>query len=220
MKFATIAVLALFLATTEATRINKKGDNGKGLAYDLDVPTLVKDQADNDQKTFTYNAAVASQATAAKNQAATQAKAAATSKADADATAAKSKADAAHQLKDYKTDTFDDKESAYAGTVKAKEDALNNKLRAFDDNIEKIHVLNRKNRDLASAKENKDKSDASLKSNQDRVAWEKDQLRRGENQDRLGEINDNSAKKTSEIQSSHDERERGNGRLLKGLASF
>jgi len=35
-------------------------------------------------------------------------------------------------------------------------------------------------------------SDANLKNNQDRVAWEKDQLRRGENQDRLGEINDNS----------------------------
>merc|ERR1719491_1283770 len=49
---------------------------------------------------------------------------------------------------------------------------------------------------------------------------EKDQLKRGENQDRLGEINDNSSKKTSEIQSSHDERERGNGRLLKALASM
>jgi len=84
-----------------------------------------------------------------------------------------------------------------AKAVKDKEDALNNKLKAFDDNIEKIHILNRKNRDLAAAKEAKDKSDANLKSNQDRVAWEKDQLRRGENQDRLGEINENSAEKTS-----------------------
>ena len=123
-------------------------------------------------------------------------------------------------MKDYKSDKFDDKEAAYAKAVTDKEDALNNKLGAFDDNVEKIHILNRKNRDLATAKENKDKSDASLKSNQDRVAWEKDQLKRGENQDRLGEINDNSAKKTSQIQSSHDERERGNGRLLKNLASF
>ena len=122
-------------------------------------------------------------------------------------------------MKDYKSDKFDDKEAAYAKAVTDKEDALNNKLSAFDDNVEKIHILNRKNRDLATAKENKDKSDASLKSNQDRVAWEKDQLKRGENQDRLGEINDNSAKKTSQIQPSHDERERGNGRLLKNLAS-
>ena len=219
MKFTSLAVLALLAVSTEAVRVVKKGDNGKGVAYDLDVPTLVKDQADNDQKTFSYNAAVASQATAAKNQAATQAKAAATAKADADATKAKSSADTAHQLKDYKSDTFDKKEDTYATAVKDKEGALNNKLQAFDDNIEKIHILNRKNRDLASAKEAKDKSDASLKSNQDRVAWEKDQLKRGENQDRLGEINDNSAQKTSEIQSSHDERERGNGRLLKTLAS-
>ena len=197
MKFTSLAVLALLAVSTEAVRIGKKGDNGKGLAYDLDVPTLNKAQADNDQKTFAYNAAVASQATAAKNQAATQAKAAATAKADADATKTKNAADAAHQLKDYKSDKFDGAEDAYAKAVKDKESALNDKLKAFDDNIEKIHILNRKNRDLAAAKEAKDKSDANLKSNQDRVAWEKDQLRRGENQDRLGEINDNSAEKTS-----------------------
>ena len=70
MKFTTIALLAFLTVSTEAVNIGKKVDNGKGVAYDLDVPTLVKDQADNDQKTFTYNAAVASQATAAKNQAA------------------------------------------------------------------------------------------------------------------------------------------------------
>jgi|TARA_B110000977_G_scaffold58753_1_gene79837 hypothetical protein len=128
MKFTSLAVLALLAVSTEAVRVVKKGDNGKGVAYDLDVPTLVKDQADNDQKTFSYNAAVASQATAAKNQAATQAKAAATAKADADATKAKSTADTAHQLKDYKSDTFDKKEDTYATAVKDKEGALNNKL--------------------------------------------------------------------------------------------
>ena len=100
-------------------------------------------------------------------------------------------------MKDYKSDKFDGAEAAYAKATTDKESALNDKLNAFDDNIEKIHILNRKNRDLAAAKEAKDKSDANLKSNQDRVAWEKDQLRRGQNQDRLGEINDNSAEKTS-----------------------
>merc|ERR1712086_1085196 len=109
MKFTTIALLAFLTVSTEAVKIGKKGDNGKGVAYDLDVPTLAKNQA-----------------------------------------------------------------ASYAKAVTDKEDALNNKLSAFDDNVEEIHILNRKNRDLATAKENKDKSDASLKSNQDRVAWEKD----------------------------------------------
>ena len=63
-------------------------------------------------------------------------------------------------------------------------------------------------------------SDANLKANQDRVAYEKDQLERGENQDRLKFVNQATAAKTSEIQGKHDERERANGRLLKALASF
>merc|ERR1711937_318449 len=63
-------------------------------------------------------------------------------------------------------------------------------------------------------------SDANLKANQERVAYEKDQLERGENQDRLKFVNEATAAKTSEIQGKHDERERANGRLLKALASF
>merc|ERR1719305_1305355 len=58
-------------------------------------------------------------------------------------------------------------------------------------------------------------SDANLKANQDRVTWEKDQLVKGEDQDRLKHVNENTAAKTSEIQGKHDERERANGRLLK-----
>merc|ERR1719502_256102 len=54
-------------------------------------------------------------------------------------------------------------------------------------------------------------SDANLKSNQDRVAYEKDQLVKGEDQDRLKHVNENTAAKTSEIQGKHDERERANG---------
>merc|ERR1719230_2141710 len=63
-------------------------------------------------------------------------------------------------------------------------------------------------------------SDANLKANQERVAYEKDQLERGENQDRLKFVIEAPAAKTSEIQGKHDERERANGRLLKALASF
>merc|ERR1711865_478449 len=53
-----------------------------------------------------------------------------------------------------------------------------------------------------------------------RVAWEKDQLERGQNQDRSKEVNENTSAKTSEINGKHDERERANGRLLKAIASF
>merc|ERR1712167_531545 len=75
-------------------------------------------------------------------------------------------------------------------------------------------------RDLAASTAAKAASDANLKSNQDRVAYEKDQLVKGEDQDRLKFVNQDTAAKTSEIQGKHDERERANGRLLKALASF
>merc|ERR1719230_1407563 len=55
---------------------------------------------------------------------------------------------------------------------------------------------------------------AAVKANQERVAYEKDQLERGENQDRLKFVNEATAAKTSEIQGKHDERERSNGKLL------
>merc|ERR1719201_2244000 len=63
-------------------------------------------------------------------------------------------------------------------------------------------------------------ADANLAANDARVAWEKDQLERGQNQDRLKHVNENTSAKTSEIQGKHDERERANGRLLKAIASF
>merc|ERR1711865_886811 len=62
--------------------------------------------------------------------------------------------------------------------------------------------------------------DAHLKAFDDKVAREKDQLERGQNQDRSKEVNENTSAKTSEIQGKHDERERANGRLLKAIASF
>ena len=51
MKFYNFTVIALLTTSTVAVHIGKKGDNGRGVSYDLDVPTLVKDQADNDYKT-------------------------------------------------------------------------------------------------------------------------------------------------------------------------
>ena len=43
---------------------------------------------------------------------------------------------------------------------------------------------------------------------------------KGEDQDRLKFVNEDTKAETSRIEGKHDERERGNGRLLKGLASF
>merc|ERR1711865_967090 len=63
-------------------------------------------------------------------------------------------------------------------------------------------------------------SDANLLANQKRVAFEKDQLLRGQNQDRLKFVNGDTAAATSAIQSRHWERQASNGNLLKSLASF
>merc|ERR1712045_584506 len=104
--------------------------------------------------------------------------------------------------------------------VKAKEVALDTALKAEDDKVAKTLISARKARDLAASTAAKAASDANLKANQERVAYEKDQLERGENQDRLKFVNEATAAKTSEIQGKHDERERANGRLLKALASF
>ena len=58
------------------------------------------------------------------------------------------------------------------------------------------------------------------KQNQDRFAFEKDQLERGQNQDRLKKVIEDTTAKTSELQDKADQRERSNGKLLKALASF
>merc|ERR1712167_160364 len=111
-------------------------------------------------------------------------------------------------------------EAANNAAIKAKEAALDASLKAADKDRENELIHARKSRDLAAATAAKSNSDDNLKANQDRVAYEKDQLERGENQDRLKHVNENTAAKTSEIQGKHDERERANGRLLKALASF
>merc|ERR1719313_2542 len=110
--------------------------------------------------------------------------------------------------------------AANAAAVKAKEATLDAKLKADDKKVADDLIAARKARDLAASTAAKAASDANLKANRERVAYEKDQLERGENQDRLKFVNEATAAKTSEIQGKHDERERANGRLLKALASF
>ena len=223
MKFTSVAVVALFLANSQAVKL--EDDCGgkwcnKGLSYDFDEKTLHKAEADNVAKTQAYNGASAAHASASAAHAAATAKAAATAAADAAAGSAKSGAAATFAGTYYKSGEFSGAESAHAAAVKNKEATLDAALEAADDQVAKTHILNRKSRDLAAATAAKAASDANLKSNQDRVAFEKDQLHRGENQDRLKHLDERDAAKTSEIDGRHDERERSNGRLLKTLASF
>merc|ERR1719503_226939 len=210
MKFA---VLAALFATSSAVKINDdcKGDwCNKGLPYDLDKATLDKAQADNDAKTAWYEHTklakeIAENAHAAATAAAQNAKLAAAS--DFAATP-------------YKDAGFPDKEAANKAAVKAKEGALEASYAADDDLVAKMLVMERRTRDFNSAKAAKEASDANLLANQERFAYEKDQLVRGQNQDRLKFVNGDTAVETSRIDSRHWEAQAANGRLLKSLASF
>merc|ERR1712222_129133 len=160
-----------------------------------------------------HNEAAASQAAATAAEAATKA---------ADTAAGKAKADAAAAFAgtSYKAPGFPAAEAANGAAVKTKEATLDAHLKAFDDKVAKDLVEARKQRDLDAATAAKNAADAHLAANDARGAWEKDQLERGQNQDRLKEVNENTSAKTSEINGKHDERERANGRLLKAIASF
>merc|ERR1719327_563252 len=212
MKFA---IAALLLANTQAVTLKDdcvgKWCN-KGLAYDLDEATLKKAEADNVAKTHHFNGSTLSDKHAKEAAAAAGAAAAGT---------AKSAAAAEFAGTSYKDKAaFAKAEAANKAAVKAKEAALDASLKAADAKVEADLISARKGRDLAASTAAKNASDANLKANQEIVAWEKDQLERGQNQDRLKHVNEDTTAKTSEIQGKHDEREGANGRLLKALASF
>merc|ERR1711934_1079018 len=217
MKFT---VAALLIAGSNALMI--EGDwKSTGLPYDFDEPTRNAAKADDVAKTHAFNGATKAHDEAAAAQAAANAHEAATKAADGAAGAAKADAAAKFAGTAY-TDrpAFQAAEAANGAAVKAKEASLDAHLKAFDDKVAKDLVEARKQRDLDAATAAKNAADAKLAANDARVAYEKDQLERGQNQDRLKEVNENTSAKTSEIQGKHDERERANGRLLKAIASF
>merc|ERR1719503_15009 len=217
MKFA---VLAALFATSSAVKINDdcKGDwCNKGLPYDLDKATLDKAQADNDAKTAWYEHTKLAKEIAENAHAAATAAAQAAAAANAAAGNAKLAAASDFAATPYKDAGFPDKEAANKAAVKAKEGALEASYAADDDLVAKMLVMERRTRDFNSAKE---ASDANLLANQERFAYEKDQLVRGQNQDRLKFVNGDTAVETSRIDSRHWEAQAANGRLLKSLASF
>merc|ERR1719450_645921 len=172
MKF-TIA--ALLVASTSAVTL--QDDCGgkwcnKGLAYDFDEPTRNAAKADDAAKT--HDEAAAAQAAANAHEAATKA---------ADDAAGKAKADAAAAFAgtSYKSHPdFEKAEAANAAAVKAKEASLDAHLKAFGDKVAKDLIEARKQRDLDAATAAKNAADANLAANDARVAWEKDQLERGQ----------------------------------------
>merc|ERR1712032_531073 len=85
---------------------------------------------------------------------------------------------------------FEAAEAANGAAVKAKEASLDAHFKAFDDKVAKDLIEARKQRDLDAATAAKAAADANLAANDARVAWEKDQLERGQNQDRLKHVNE------------------------------
>ena len=59
MKYISLTVLALITMSTEGVKIGSPFDNGKGTAYDLDVPSLKKAEAINDSNYWDLKAAMA-----------------------------------------------------------------------------------------------------------------------------------------------------------------
>merc|ERR1719263_216439 len=161
MKFTSLAVAALFLANTSAVLLQKQAKDdcdGKWCNKGLayDLDEGTLRKAEADNVSKNQHF---NGATIADNNAAA---AHASATANAGATAA-----------------------ANGAAVHAKEAALDASLKAADKEEENRLIHARKSRDLAASTAAKAASDANLKSNQDRVAYEKDQLERGENQDRL-----------------------------------
>lgn len=224
MKFTSVAVLALFLATSQAVNLNDVDSKGKwvnkGLPYDLDEGTLRAAEADNAYKTAVFEEATRADAIGKANQAAAEADLAAKADADAAAAAAKSSAAAAFAGTSYKDkSSFSAAEADNAAAVKAKEETLHAKLKAEDHLDAMTMVAARKARDLDNATRDKNNSDANLKANQERVAYEKDQLERGMNQDRLRFVNEDTSAETSAIKERQATRQIGNGFLRKKLGS-
>jgi hypothetical protein len=217
MKFA---IAALLLANTQAVLL-KGDDNTKHVAYDFDEPTLKKAEASDAAKTQHFNGSTLSDSHAKATASAAASAAAATAAADTEAGAAKAAAAGKFAATSYKDKAaFKAAEAEHFAAVKAKEASFDAAQKASDDKDAKDLISARAGRDLASSTFNKNRADTVLKQNQDRFAFEKDQLERGQNQDRLKKVIEDTTAKTSELQDKADQRERSNGKLLKALASF
>ena len=145
----------------------------------------------------------------------------AATQADSAASAAKAAASGTFAASDYTNrGQFKGDEYANFAAVKAKEHALDQKWRADDELVAKNLVLARRQRDFDAAEAAKKASDANLAANQKRFAFEQDELVKGQDQDRLKFVDEDTAAELSRIQGKHWDRQYSNGFLKKSLASF
>merc|ERR1711981_154576 len=187
--------------------------------YDLDVPTMDAAIADAAHKNRLNNGASdAHDAATAATNAATAAHSSAASAAGA-AGGARSDAKAAFDGTPYtQTAAYAGAEATHKASVAAHEAAVDAKNKAQDQMVHDQIVEDRARRDHEAATAAKNAADANEAANRARVAYEKDQFIRGQNQDRNKELKENDAAEMSRIQDKHDQREGANARLKKALA--
>ena len=223
MKFTSVAVAAL-LGTASAVKLNDacgKNDTwcNKGLPYDYDQPTLAAAQAENARTTQSYNAAKDALQVATLAHAAALAADNAATATDLSANQARSGAFATLEGSDYKDrSTYSGDEASWNGSLKAREGTWDAKLKADDNLVAKTLFMERKQQDFDAWAAKKAASDANLAANEDRWAFEQDQLWRGMNQDRIKFAAEDHANAKAVINVAHDERAYSNSRLMKLVA--
>merc|ERR1712010_123097 len=193
--------------------------SAKKLPYDLDVPTMDAAIADAAHKNRLNNGASdAHDAATAATNAATAAHSSAAAASGASA-GARGDAKTAFDGTDYHNGAaYAGAEATHKASVAANEAAVDAKNKAQDQMVHDQIVEERANRDHAAATAAKNAADANEAANRARVAYEKDQFIRGQNQDRNKELGENDRAEMSRIQDKHDQREAANARLKKALA--
>merc|ERR1719263_201379 len=206
MKFTTLVALIALVGA-------------KKLPYDLDVPTMDAAIADAAHKNRLNNGAADAHSSATGTaDAATGSHNAATA-ANGVAAAARSDAKAAFDGTDYHNGAaYAGAEATHKASVAAHEAATDAQNKAKDQMDHDRIVEDRARRDHEAATAAKNAADANEAANRARVAYEKDQFIRGQNQDRNKHLDEDDKANMSRIQDQHDQREAANARLKKALA--
>ena len=209
MKLLNTLAITLLIATVSA----------KKLPYDLDVPTMDAAIADAAHKNRLNNGASdAHDAATAATNAATAAHSAAASASGASASA-RGDAKGTFGSTDYHDGaTYAANEATHKASVFANEAAVDAKNKANDQMVHDQIVEERANRDHEAATAAKNAADANEAANRARVAYEKDQFIRGQNQDRNKHLDEDDKANMSRIQDQTDQRQGANARLKKALA--
>merc|ERR1719506_2948863 len=193
MKFTTL--VALFAVVS-----------AKKLPYDLDVPTMDAAIADAAHKNRLNNGAADAHGSATGTADAATASHSATTAANGAAASARSYAKTAFDGTDYHNGAaYAGAEATHKASVAAHEAATDADNKAHDKEEHDRIVEDRARRDHEAA-------------NRARVAYEKDQFIRGQNQDRNKHLDEDDKANMSRIQDQHDQREGANARLKKALA--